>query len=140
MRKFLSPVNTCLVLLPFREVVRSSESRGKGIRACRRNVENVEHGGQTKTQLCWSRRARRLTRPLTHDCVCLVSDVEKSTERGGRRGERGARGGGKMDGKIQRAELTQRVQRKSINDLGHTLADFVHPTGLKRTTRSCSGQ
>lgn len=29
MRKFLSPGNTCLVLLPFREVVRSTESREK---------------------------------------------------------------------------------------------------------------
>lgn len=82
MRKFLSPGNTCLVLLPFREVVRSTESREKGIGACWRNVENVEHGGQTEKQLCWSGRARRVTRPLTHDCVCLVSDVKKSTEGG----------------------------------------------------------
>lgn len=39
-----------------------------------------------------------------------------------------------MDGKIQRAELTQKVQRKSITDLGHTVADFRHPAGLKRIT------
>lgn len=44
-----------------------------------------------------------------------------------------------MDSKIQRAELTHKVQRKVINDLGPTLADFGHPAGLKRTTRSCSG-
>lgn len=45
-----------------------------------------------------------------------------------------------MDGEIQRAALTQKVQRKSINDLGHTLADFSRPTDLKCTTRPCSGQ
>lgn len=101
----------CLVLLPFREVGRSTESREKGIGACWRNVENLEHGGQKK-QLRWSGRAHRVTRPLTHDCVCLVSDVEKSTEKGGRRGERGAGGGGKMDGKTQRAELTQKSPEK----------------------------
>lgn len=132
MRTFLSPVNTCLVLLPFREVVRSTESREKGTGACRRNVENVEHGGQTKKQLRWCGRARRITRPLTHDCVCLVSDVETSTERGWERSRSGR--GRKMDGKIQRAELTQKVQRKSITDLGHTVADFRHPAGLKRIT------
>lgn len=112
MRKFLSPGNTCLVLLPFCEVVRSTESKEKGIGACWRNVENVEHGGQTKKQLCWSGRARRVTRPLTHDCVCLVSDVEKSTERGEKRLERSGKGWENgMDGKIQRAELAQKVHK-----------------------------
>lgn len=104
-----------------------------------RNVENVEDGGLTKTQLRWSGRARRVTRPLTHDCVCLVSDVEKSTRRGEKGGERSRRGG-KMNGEIQRGELTQKVQRKSINDLGHTWAGCSHPAGLKHTTRSCCGQ
>lgn len=97
MRTFLSAVTMCLVLLLFCEVIRSTESRRKGIRASRRNVENVEHGRQAKKQLRRSKRAHRVMRPLTHDCVCLVSDVEKSTERG----DRGRGAGGKMDGKIQ---------------------------------------
>lgn len=102
-------MKTCLVLLLFCEVVRSAESRREGIRACRRNVENVEHGRQAKKQLRWSGRARRLTRPLTHDRVCLVSDVEKSTEGGGRGGRSGrgrkteSRGNTESPGKVPKS-------------------------------------